>query len=212
MYDGAEPSPRSPRSADAPCSFCLQVVEEARDLHELRGRHFAPGFDLLRGVDRAERPTALLEKERERVEERRGPALSHVGDVREETINGQVETGLLVGLPDERVADGLAVLDAARREAVRAARVEALDREEEPAARAADHHADLAEAVFLADRVVERVVDGRAYATRRPVEIAESFDLGDRIRRELHAPKTRSARACARDRRALRVGERPPSS
>ena len=65
-------------------------------------------------------------------------------------------------------------------------RIERLDREQQVSIRTTDDHADLAEAILLADRIVEGVVNGRADAPGRTIAILEATDLRDRVGAQFH--------------------------
>jgi len=132
MHHRAELPPRAPVAADVERAWRPKVVEEARDVPQLRDLDLTPVLDLLGRVESAQGSAGLVEEERERVEERRSGRRvdAAIRDPCEEPANFGLEPGLFVRLANEGIEDRLAAVDPAGGEAVGTARIEGLDREQ----------------------------------------------------------------------------------
>ena len=107
-----------------------------------------------------------------------------VGERGEEPRHLERQAGLLDRLTTYRVEDRLAVMDAARRESERPARIEVLDREQQLSGGTPHDHADLGDAVRCSDRIERDIVERDLAYERLPVSLAECGDLLAHVRRE----------------------------
>src|SRR6267143_1397937 len=155
------------------------AFEPVRDGRELHWLDLFVLLDPLLVIAGLQLPADLVEEERECVEDgrsvRRRPRA--VSDRGEEAPDRGLEPRLFERLPYERLEDAFAMMDAAGREPVSAARIEGLDRQKYLPGRAPYDHADLSDAVGVVDRIEEAVVDRCVDPPRLSVSGREQSDL-----------------------------------